>query len=189
MCFAVNILIPQSRDSWRQSFFHKSERTCSQLREIPASLDIRRVETTTRIQYLDEGGMDWEFRISRCRLIHIEGINNKVLLWSTGNYTQFPVISHNGKEYEKEYILWLPDAKSRLIRKDPDAGQDWRQQEKGMTEDEMVGWHHWLSDKSLSKLWGWRTREPGMLQSMDSQRVRHNLVTEQQIHMYIYVYM
>ena len=68
--------------------------------------------------------MDWEFRISRCRLIHIEWINTQVLLWSTGNYTQFPVISHNGKEYEKEYILWLPDAKSRLIRKDPDAGQD-----------------------------------------------------------------
>ena len=40
-------------------------------------------------------------------------------------------------------ILWLPDAKSWLIWKDPDAGKDWRQ-EKGMTEDEMVGWHHWL---------------------------------------------
>ena len=39
-------------------------------------------------------------------------------------------------------ILWPPDAKSQLIRKDPDAGRDWRQEEKGMTEDEMVGWHH-----------------------------------------------
>ena len=39
-------------------------------------------------------------------------------------------------------ILWPPDAKSRLIRKDPDAGKDWRQEEKGTTEDEMVGWHH-----------------------------------------------
>ena len=39
-------------------------------------------------------------------------------------------------------ILWPPDAKSQLIRKDPDAGKDWRQEEKGMTEDEMVGWHH-----------------------------------------------
>ena len=37
-----------------------------------------------------------------------------------------------------------PDAKSWLIGKDPDAGEDWRQEEKGMTEDEMVGWHHWL---------------------------------------------
>ena len=39
-------------------------------------------------------------------------------------------------------ILWPPDTKSQLIRKDPDAGKDWRQEEKGMTEDEMVGWHH-----------------------------------------------
>ena len=42
-------------------------------------------------------------------------------------------------------IPWLPDVKSRLIRKDSDAGKDWRQEEKGMTEDEMVGWHHWLN--------------------------------------------
>ena len=42
-------------------------------------------------------------------------------------------------------ILWPPDAKSWLIGKDPDAGQDWRQEEKGTTEDEMVGWPHWLN--------------------------------------------
>ena len=41
-------------------------------------------------------------------------------------------------------IFWPPDGKSWPIRKDPDAGQDWKQVEKGMTEDEMVGWHHWL---------------------------------------------
>ena len=42
-------------------------------------------------------------------------------------------------------ILWPPDAKSWFIWKDPDAGKDWRQEEKGMTEDEMVGWCHWLN--------------------------------------------
>ena len=42
-------------------------------------------------------------------------------------------------------ILWPPHAKSWLIWKDPDAGKDWRQEEKGTTEDEMVRWHHWLS--------------------------------------------
>ena len=42
-------------------------------------------------------------------------------------------------------ILWPPDAKSWLIGKDPDAGNDWRREVKGMTEDEMVGWHHWLN--------------------------------------------
>ena len=42
-------------------------------------------------------------------------------------------------------VLWLPDVKSWLIWKDPDAGEDWGQKEKGMTEDEMVGWHHRLN--------------------------------------------
>ena len=42
-------------------------------------------------------------------------------------------------------ILGPPDVKSWLIGKDPDAGKDWGQEEKGMTEDEMVGWHHWLN--------------------------------------------
>ena len=41
-------------------------------------------------------------------------------------------------------ILWPPDAKSWLIGKDPDDEKEWRQEEEGMTEDEMVGWHHWL---------------------------------------------
>ena len=41
-------------------------------------------------------------------------------------------------------VLWLPDAKSWLIGKVCDAGRDWRQEEKGTTEDEMAGWHHWL---------------------------------------------
>ena len=42
-------------------------------------------------------------------------------------------------------ILWSPDVKNWLIGKDPDAGKDWRQEEKGLTEDEMVGWHHQLN--------------------------------------------
>ena len=50
------------------------------------------------------GGKDWEFGISRCKLLYIGWINNKVLLYSTGNYIQYPVINHNGKDYEKEYI-------------------------------------------------------------------------------------
>ena len=39
-------------------------------------------------------------------------------------------------------VLWPPDAKNRFIGKDPDAGKDGRREEKGMTEDKMVGWHH-----------------------------------------------
>ena len=44
----------------------------------------------------------------------------------------------------KVSILWPPDAKNWLIGKDPDAGKDWGQEEKGVTEDEMVGWHYRL---------------------------------------------
>ena len=44
-------------------------------------------------------------------------------------------------------ILWPPDGKSQLIGKDPDVGKDWGQEEKGVTEDEMAGWHHWLSGR------------------------------------------
>ena len=49
------------------------------------------------------GGKDWEFGTSRGKLLHIGWINNKVLRYSTGNYIQYSVIHHNGKEYEKEY--------------------------------------------------------------------------------------
>ena len=42
-------------------------------------------------------------------------------------------------------IVWPPDVKNWLIWKDPDAGKDWRQEEKGTTEDEMIGWRHWLN--------------------------------------------
>ena len=49
-------------------------------------------------------------------------------------------------------ILWPPDVKNRLIGKDPNVGQDWRWEEKGMTEDEMVGWHHQLNWQALSRL-------------------------------------
>ena len=42
-------------------------------------------------------------------------------------------------------ILWPPDVKNWLIGKDPDAGKDWMREEKGMAEDEMAGWHHWLN--------------------------------------------
>ena len=46
-------------------------------------------------------------------------------------------------------ILWPPDTKNQLIREDLDAGQDWRQEEKWTTEDEMVGCHHWLNGHEL----------------------------------------
>ena len=51
-------------------------------------------------------------------------------------------------------ILWPPDVKNWLLGKNPDAGKDRRQEEKGMTEDEMVGWHHWLNGHEFEKTLG-----------------------------------
>ena len=72
--------------------------------------------------------------------------------------------------YAETPILWPPDAKIWLIGKDPDAGKDWRQEEKGMAEDKMVGWHHQLNGQiwASSRRW-WRTGKPGILQSVQSQ--------------------
>ena len=84
-------------------------------------------------------------------------------------------------------ILWPPDANSWLIGKDSDAGKDWRREEKGTTEDEMIGWHHRLNEHEFgwTKLmfwvdscnWRW-TGRPGVLRFMGSQWVRHNWVIE-----------
>ena len=51
-------------------------------------------------------------------------------------------------------ILWPPGVKSRVIWKDPDDGKHWRQEEKGMTEDEMIGWHHWLNAHDFEQALG-----------------------------------
>ena len=51
-------------------------------------------------------------------------------------------------------ILWPPDVKSWITGKDPDGGKDWRWEEKGMTEDEMVGWHHWLDGHEFEQALG-----------------------------------
>jgi len=51
-------------------------------------------------------------------------------------------------------ILWPPDTKNWLIWKHPDAGKDWRQEEKGTIEDEMVGWHHWLNGHEFEEALG-----------------------------------
>ena len=76
-------------------------------------------------------------------------------------------------------ILWPPDGKSWLIWKDPDAGKDWGQEEKGTTEDEMVGWHltQWTWVWVNSGSW-WCTGRPGVLRFMGSQRVRRDWATE-----------
>ena len=77
-------------------------------------------------------------------------------------------------------ILWPPDVKNWLIWRDPDAWKDWGKEEWGTTEDETVGSHHrlqWTWVWVDSESWWW-TGRPGVLQSMGSQRVRHEWATE-----------
>ena len=76
-------------------------------------------------------------------------------------------------------ILWPLDVKNWLIGKDPDAGKDWRQKEKGMT-----GWDIWMASltqwtwvSASSRSWWW-TGKPGVLQSIGSQRIWHDWATE-----------
>ena len=66
------------------------------------------------------------------QLVHPKGNQSWIFIGRTDAEAETPV-------------LWPPDAKKWLIRKDSVAGKDWRQEEKGMTEDEMVGWHQWLN--------------------------------------------
>ena len=76
-------------------------------------------------------------------------------------------------------ILWPPDVKNQFIGKHPDAGKDWRQEEKGTT-----GWDGWMASLTQwTRVWAsswscWWTGKPGMLQSIGSQRVRHDWATE-----------
>ena len=71
------------------------------------------------------------------------------LMGRTDSLEKTPMVGKTEGKRRKEWkddaeapILWPLDAKSRLIGKNPDAGKDWSQEEKGVTENEMVGWHH-----------------------------------------------
>ena len=98
-------------------------------------------------------------------------------------------IGRTGTETEAP-ILWPPDTKSQLIEKeDPDAGKDWGQEEKGMSEDEMVGWHHQLNGHEfeqfpeimkdreawsaavheVAKRHNWATKKNGILQLLQTR--------------------
>ena len=67
-------------------------------------------------------------------------------------------------------ILWLPDEKNWLIGKDPDAGRDWGQAETGATEDEMVGWHHWLHGHEFEQTLGDSEGQGGLVCSSSRGR-------------------
>ena len=80
-------------------------------------------------------------------------------------------------------ILWPPDAKNRFIRKDCDPGKDWRQEERGTVEDEMVGWHHWQSRHESEQVLGDDERQ-GSLACCRPWGHRESDVIERLIHVW-----
>ena len=85
--------------SWGKAFFF-SFKTFLSITDIEKGLVVVRGEGVG-------GGMEWEFGVSRCKLLYIEWICNKVLLYSTMNCIQHPMISHNGKEYKKRMYIYV----------------------------------------------------------------------------------
>ena len=77
------------------------------------------------------------------------GTYTRVTIWRTDAAAETP-------------ILWPPDVKNWLLGKHPDARKDWRQEEKGMTENEMVGWHHWLDGHEFLQTLGDGDRQGGL---------------------------
>ena len=86
--------------------------------------------------------------------------------------------------------LWSPGVKIWLLRKDPDAGKDWGQEEKGMMEDEMVGWHHWLNGHEFEQApgdgegqWGlvccspWGHKESDMTEQLNNNKTNKDTET------------
>ena len=87
-----------------------------------------------------------------------------------------------GRTEAEAPILWPPDEKNRLTGKDPEAGKDWRQ-EKGTTEDEMIGWRHRLNRHEFEQTPGDSEGQGSLvccIQSWGLQRIGHNLATEEQ---------
>ena len=82
--------------------------------------------------------------------VHPKGNQSTIFIGRTDAETEAP-------------ILWPPDVKSQLIGKDPDAGKDWGQEEKGTTEDEMVAWHHQLNGHEFEQVLGDGEGQGGLL--------------------------
>ena len=176
----------------------KLKDACSITRKVMTNLDgilkSRDITLLTKIHLVKSmvfpavmyGCESWTIKKAECKelmlLNHGVGEDSRKSLGLQGDqisqsYSK-SVLNVHWKAEAEAPILWPPDTKNWLFGKDPDAGKDWRQEEKGMAEDEMVGWHHWLNGlQSCSGSWWW-IEKPGVLQSMGSQRVRHDWTTE-----------
>ena len=98
-----------------------------------------------RLLRLSDSGKMWQESL-RLQDIKIVILWNQIDLLA---FQSFPASDYAAKFLDA--ILWPPDAKNQLIEKDPDAGKDWRQEEKGATEDDMVEWYHWLKGREFEQ--------------------------------------
>ena len=115
----------------------------------------------------EKAGLKLKIKALRSWPVHPKGNQSWIFIGRTDAEAEAP-------------ILWPPDAKSWLTGKDRDAGKDWGQKEKGMTEDEMVGWHHRLNGHTFEQTPGGSGKYGNLACcSPWSQRVGHNLETEQ----------
>ena len=110
-----------------------------------------------------KGGMASQEEVLTVRTEMILTIESKNVNWAIlERWSQSPWQPYNHWHWQDEGIWWpdrpnwdySPDAKNWLIGKDPDAGKDWRREEKGTTENEMVGWHHQLNGQKFEQILG-----------------------------------
>ena len=114
---------------------------------------------------------NWCFRIAVLEKTHQSPLNNKKIKLVNPKWNQLWILIGRTDTEVKVPILRTPDAKSQLIGKDPDTGENWGQEEKGTTKDALVGWHHRLNGQEFEQTpkegegqgslvcctpWGWK---------------------------------
>ena len=106
--------------------------------------------------------LDWK----EIQTVHPKGKQSWIFIGRTDDEAETP-------------IVWPPDMKNWFTGKDPDAGKDWQQEKKGMTEDEMVGWHHRLNGHEFKQAFGVGDGQRSLAcYGPWGHRVRHNWETE-----------
>ena len=175
------ITIHESEEgNWHQRVFIESEATCRPLVHTTAA---RRLYCTPSLWRKEK----WVYACNICVLISLQDVSTlespldcKEIkpVNPKGNHSWI-VIGRANPEAETP-ILWSPDMKNWLIRKDPGAGKDWRQEEKGMTEDEMVGWHYQLNGHEFEQALGGGDGQWGLgcCSPWGHKRVGHKWATE-----------
>ena len=128
----------------------------------PKKVECQRIDAFVVLEKTLESSLDFK----KIQPVHPKGNQSWIFIKRTDAEAKTP-------------ILWPPDAKNWLTGKDLDAGKDWRQEEKGMTKDEMVVWHHWWDEHEFEQALGVGDGQGGLAcYSPWSRRIRHDWATE-----------